>query len=77
MKVLRLPARRIALVLVFALLHQAFFPTIAWALTSGPTQPEVSTFTPAGTSDMVDMFSGDFQYNIPLLDVGGYPINIS
>jgi hypothetical protein len=25
---------------------------------------------------MVDLFSGDFSYNIPLMDVGGYPINI-
>lgn len=25
---------------------------------------------------MVDLFSGDFSYNIPLLDVGGYPIAI-
>ena len=65
MRILFLPARRIALVLVFALLHQAFFPTLAMALTSGPSQPEASSFTPAGTSDMVDLFSGDFQYNIP------------
>jgi len=77
MNVFHIPARRIAVLLVFALLNQVFFPTIALALTSGPTQPEVSTFTPAGTSDMVDLFTGDFQYNIPLLDVGGYPINIS
>ncbi|MFN9801923.1 MAG: hypothetical protein ACK54P_18040, partial [Bacteroidota bacterium] len=26
---------------------------------------------------MVDIFSGDFTYNIPLLDVEGYPINIA
>jgi hypothetical protein len=26
---------------------------------------------------MVDLFSGDFNYNIPLMDVEGYPINIS
>ncbi|MES2701536.1 MAG: hypothetical protein V4649_02800 [Bacteroidota bacterium] len=26
---------------------------------------------------MVDMFSGSFVYNIPLLDVEGYPVNIS
>lgn len=42
----------------------------------GPGQPEMSTFRAAGTSDMVDLFSGDFSYNIPLLDVGGYPVNI-
>ena len=26
---------------------------------------------------MVDLFSGDFNYNIPLMEVGGYPINLS
>jgi hypothetical protein len=34
-------------------------------------------FEPASTSEMVDLFTGDFTYNIPLLDVGGYPVNIS
>jgi hypothetical protein len=43
----------------------------------GPDQPEVQSFAPIGTSDMVDPFTGDFSYNIPLLDVDGYPINIS
>lgn len=26
---------------------------------------------------MVDPFTGDFNYNIPLMDVGGYPVNLS
>ena len=43
----------------------------------GPDQPEVQSFTPIGTSDLVDPFTGDFSYNIPLLDVDGYPINIA
>ncbi len=42
----------------------------------GPSQPEMSSFKAAGTNDMVNLFSGDFSYNIPLLDVGGYPVNI-
>lgn len=42
----------------------------------GPSQPEMSSFKSVGTSDMVNLFSGDFSYNIPLMDVGGYPINI-
>ena len=25
---------------------------------------------------MVNLFSGNFSYNIPLLDVGGYPVNL-
>jgi hypothetical protein len=53
----------------------------ALALTSGPSQPEVQSFQPAGTSDMVDLFSGDFSYNIPLFELpgpnGGYPFNLS
>src|SRR6266702_3888765 len=26
---------------------------------------------------MVDLFSGDLKYNIPIMDVGGYPVNLS
>jgi hypothetical protein len=43
----------------------------------GPDQPEVQSFTPIGTTDMVDPFTGDFSYNIPLMDVDGYPINMA
>ncbi|GAB1449450.1 hypothetical protein MASR2M44_24790 [Bacteroidota bacterium] len=28
-------------------------------------------------TEMVDLFTGDMNYNIPLLDVDGYPVNIS
>jgi hypothetical protein len=42
----------------------------------GPTQPESQAFHPANNDNMVDLFSGDFSYNIPLLDVGGYPVTI-
>jgi hypothetical protein len=42
----------------------------------GPGQPEMQTFQSVNTSNMVDLFTGDFSYNIPLLDVGGYPVNI-
>jgi hypothetical protein len=41
----------------------------------GPGQPEMSTFKSVGADNMVSLFSGDFNYNIPLMDVGGYPIN--
>lgn len=47
------------------------------ALPGGPDQPESKGFTPIGVSDMVDPFSGDFTYNIPLLDIDGYPINLA
>lgn len=43
----------------------------------GPSMPEVQRFTPAGANDLVNLFTGDLNYNLPLLDVGGYPVNIS
>jgi len=48
-----------------------------FALTGGPSQPEFNSFTPIGTSDMVNLSSGDFNYNIPVMDVGGYPLNLA
>lgn len=63
------------LLLIFSV--STFMPTLSYALTSGPQQPEVAGFQPIGVNDMVDLFSGDFRYNIPLMDVGGYPLNLS
>ncbi|MBO9573789.1 MAG: hypothetical protein J7497_16505, partial [Chitinophagaceae bacterium] len=44
---------------------------------NGPGQPEMQAFSSVNNANMVDLFSGDFSYNIPLLDVGGYPVNLS
>lgn len=60
---------------VFAL--ETLLPLRSMALTSGPAQPETKQFASAGTSEMVDVFTGDFKYNIPLLDVDGYPVNLN
>jgi hypothetical protein len=69
--------KAVSLYLVLTLLFEVAFPSASFALTSGPSQPEVQSFEPVGTSQMVDPFSGDFTYNIPLLDIDGYPVNIS
>ena len=66
-----------SLLLAILIFLEVAYPTGAYALTGGPSQPEVQSFEPIGTSDMVDMFSGDFNYNLPLMDVEGYPINIA
>jgi hypothetical protein len=66
-----------SLLIALALIFETCYPTSAWALTGGPSQPEVQSFEPVGTTDMVDLFTGDFSYNIPLLEVEGYPVNIS
>lgn len=73
----KITLRNISLFLALSLVSQIIFPTAAFALTGGPSQPEVQSFEPIGTNQMVDPFTGDFTYNIPLMDVGGYPINIS
>lgn len=59
------------------LMFLTIVPQNAYALTGGPSQPEVQSFSPIGVSDMVDPATGDFSYNIPLLEVGGYPINLT
>jgi hypothetical protein len=42
----------------------------------GPSQPEMTAFKSVGSDNMVSPFTGDFSYNLTLLDVGGYPINM-
>lgn len=44
---------------------------------SGPGQAESSGFSLNSTDGMVDKFTGDFSYSIPLMDVEGYPISLS
>lgn len=73
--------KMIASFLAVNLLVSSVMPPVAYALTSGPSQPEVQSFKPVGTSDMVNLFSGDFSYNIPLFELpgpnGGYPFNLA
>lgn len=71
----------IARAFLIIMLLDICLPNVAHALTSGPSQPEVQSFEPMGTTDMVDLLSGDFTYNIPLMELpgpdGGYPFNLA
>jgi hypothetical protein len=62
-------------------LLELFQPMRLYALSGGPSQPEMAGFTPINTDNMVDMFSGNFHYTIPIMTVpgpnGGYPINLN
>ncbi|WP_183574646.1 hypothetical protein HDF18_01220 [Mucilaginibacter sp. X5P1] len=69
--------KRIALTLLVIWTGNICAPAISYALTSGPAQPEVQGFQVASVSDMVDLSSGGLKYNIPLLDIDGYPVNLS
>ena len=71
----------LALTLALNMMGEFILPTAALAITTGPSQPEVQSFEPVETTDMVNMFTGDFTYNIPLMYLpgpnGGYPINLA
>src|SRR5690349_6936496 len=71
-----------SLFLLFQFCSQTIFVPFAFALTSGPSQPEFSSFEPVATTNMVDEFSGDFTYNLPVIEVPGphgssYPLSLS
>jgi hypothetical protein len=42
----------------------------------GPGQPEMKSFQSVNANNMVDLFTGDFSYGIPLLDVEGYGVSL-
>ena len=69
--------KRFAVFTTVVMLLQIVLPPVAIALSGGPSQPELQGFSKVSTGKMVDPFSGDFQYSVPLLDVGGYPLNLS
>lgn len=72
-----LTRRSISITLLIAFAGELLLPISAYAIGGGPSQPEATGFAQAGASDMVDPFTGDFNYNIPLLDVDGYPVNLA
>ena len=69
--------RKTALTLAVLIIIQTLQPVVALALTSGPSQPEVQGFKPIEASNMVDIFTGDFNYNLPLFEIDGYPVNMA
>jgi hypothetical protein len=69
--------RKVAIILLLIWCFNLLVPSLSFALTSGPAQPETKGFQPASVSDMVDLQSGDLKYNIPLLDIDGYPLNLN
>lgn len=71
-----------AAALALIIVVETVFPTASLALTSGPAAPEFSSFEPVATTNMVNEFSGDFTYNIPVLNIpgangGGYAMSLA
>jgi hypothetical protein len=74
--------RALALGLCLNFLIDTLWTIPALALTSGPGSPEFSSFEPVATTDMVNLFTGDFNYNLPVLEIpgpdgGGYAMSLS
>ena len=67
----RIKRRFLALFLLHLMVLQIVQISLVNALTSANSQPEVNSFEPVGTTDMVDPFTGDFTYNIPLFELPG------
>lgn len=79
--ILRRYSKVITAFLVVNFLASLVYPIASFALTSGPTNPDYTSFEPVDITDMVNLQTGDFVYNIPLLEVpgpaGGYPISLA
>jgi len=73
--------KAIAATFLTVLLSNLVAPSVSYALTSGPTQPEATSFEPVDTTDMVNLQTGDLTYNIPLIQIpgpeGSYPLSLS
>ncbi len=48
--------------------------SVSTVTSGGSGQAETSGYSLGSTNDLVDKFTGDFSYSIPLMDVEGYPI---
>lgn len=68
----------ISVLLVYAILYQCIFPTLLFARSgSNGTQQEGQNYMSPENTEHVNLFTGDFLYNVPLLEIEGYPINLS
>ena len=73
--------KRIAIVLLAIFLPSLLPTNLLFASNGGPTSPEASSFEPVDALDMVNLFTGDMSYVLPVLNVpspeGGYPLSLS
>jgi hypothetical protein len=73
MKILRTRSmRRVASCFFLVIFIQSLFlPYYSFALTTGPHQPEYTSYESPGATDMVNLMTGDFSFSLPLLEVPG------
>ncbi|UOQ75198.1 hypothetical protein [Hymenobacter cellulosilyticus] len=62
--------RAVSCLLLLEMVGSLVTPAISWAA-MGPGQPEFTSYESPGSTDMVNLTTGDMTYNIPVLDVPG------
>ena len=63
--------RCVATTVTVAMIAEILTPAVGLALTGGPNQPEFSSFEPVATTSMVNEFTGQFNYNLPVINIPG------
>lgn len=63
--------------LLLIMLCNILAPIPGWALSGGNKAPEFESYTPFTLDNMVDPATGDFSYNIPLMNIGFHGINLA
>ena len=71
-----MPHRNKAIFFMVIMVLQLLAPIPGYALSGGNKAPEFESFQPLGLDNMVDPSTGDFSYNIPLMNVGFHGINL-
>lgn len=69
--------KAVALIILYSFVFEILYPLNYMFAQTGPGQSESQGFSLGTTDGMVNKFTGDFSYSIPLMDVEGYPIVIS
>ena len=76
-KIIRKYKRAISGTLTVLFLTGLINPAQLFALTGGPSAPEVNSPSKITSGKMVDPFTGNLDYSIPIMDVGDYPLSLS
>jgi hypothetical protein len=58
-------------------IESTFLANYSFALTGGSHQPEFTSYEDAGSKDLVNLFTGNMTFNLPVLDVPGPEGNFS
>ncbi|MBL7839199.1 MAG: hypothetical protein JNJ75_03570 [Cyclobacteriaceae bacterium] len=59
----------VATTFIIIILQSTLLPYYSYALTTGPHQPEYTSYEEPGATDLVNLVTGDFTFSIPILDV--------